>query len=79
MKLIKPDFKITREHGQWVQKAGVWMTALYHPAALLRDPGKRPETFSDLQELAAKIRELCPGTVLDMGFQPGSGEEPDPR
>ena len=43
MKLIKEDFKITREHGQWFEKAGVQMTALYHPAALLRDPRKRPE------------------------------------
>ena len=59
MKLIREDFKITREHGQWVEKAGVWMTAMYHPAALLRDPGKRPEAFSDLRALRAKIREVC--------------------
>ena len=36
MKLIKEDFKITREHGQWLEKAGVWMMAMYHPSALLR-------------------------------------------
>ena len=59
MKLIREDFRITREHGQWVEKAGVWMTAMYHPAALLRDPGKRPEAFSDLRALRAKIREVC--------------------
>lgn len=59
MKLIREDFKITREHGQWFQKAGVWMTALYHPAALLRDPRKRPDTFEDLKSIQAKIREIC--------------------
>lgn len=62
MKLIKEDFKITREHGQWFEKAGVQMTALYHPAALLRDPRKRPETFADLKALQAKICEICDHT-----------------
>ena len=59
MRLIKPDYKITKEHGQWVEKSGVWMTALYHPAAILRDPSKRPDTFMDLKELEKKIREVC--------------------
>ena len=59
MKLIKEDFKITREHGQWTEKAGVWMMAMYHPSALLRDPRKRPESFEDLKSLQAKIREVC--------------------
>ena len=59
MKLIKEDFKITREHGQWLEKAGVWMMAMYHPSALLRDPRKRPESFEDLKSLQAKVREVC--------------------
>ena len=58
MKLIREDFRITREHGQWVEKNGVAMTALYHPSALLRDPSKRPETFMDLKSLQAKVRTL---------------------
>ena len=44
------------------EKAGVAMTALYHPAAILRDPGKRPETFDDLKSLQAKIRQVCSRT-----------------
>ena len=59
MKLIKEDFKITREHGQWIEKAGVWMMAMYHPSALLRDPRKRPGSFEGLKSLQAKIREVC--------------------
>ena len=51
MRLIKPDFRITREHGQWFEQNGVYYTAMYHPSALLRDPSKRPETFDDLLEL----------------------------
>ena len=65
MKLIKEDFKITREHGQWIEKAGVWMMAMYHPSALLRDPRKRPESFEDLKSLQAKIREVCVRTYLN--------------
>ena len=44
------------------KEAGVAMTALYHPAAILRDPGKRPETFDDLKSLQAKIRQVCSRT-----------------
>lgn len=58
MKLIKPDFRITREHGVWTEKGGVWFTAMYHPSALLRDVNKRPETFEDLLSLRDKLREL---------------------
>ena len=61
-RLIREDFKITREHGQWVQKSGVWMTAVYHPAAILRDPSKRPDTFLDLKSIEVKIREVCTHT-----------------
>ena len=55
--LIDADYRITRQHGQWVQKNGIWMTAIYHPSALLRDVGKRPETFDDLMSLREKIRQ----------------------
>jgi DNA polymerase len=57
-KLIDPEYRITREHGQWVQKNGIWMTAIYHPSALLRDVSKRPETFDDLIAIREKICEI---------------------
>lgn len=57
-KLIDPDYRITREHGQWVCSNGVWMTAIYHPSALLRDLNKRPETFEDLLEIRQKYLEV---------------------
>ena len=62
--IIKEDFKITAEHGQWFERGGVQMTAIYHPAALLRDLNKRPETFEDLKSIQAKIRELCTHTEV---------------
>jgi len=62
MRLIRSDFKITREHGEWTEKDGVWCTALFHPAALLRDPTRKPDTFVDLKSIQAKIRQVCDHT-----------------
>jgi len=61
--LISGDFKITRDHGKWFDKDGVKFMALYHPAALLRDPNRKPETFVDLKELQRVIREICTHTL----------------
>ena len=58
MKLIKPDFRITREHGKWFYKGGVWMTAVYHPSALLRDNTKREDTLRDMWAIRQKLEEL---------------------
>lgn len=57
-RLIRADFRITREHGTWTERGGIWMTATYHPSALLRDVFKRPEAFEDLLAIREKIREL---------------------
>ena len=56
-RLIDPEYRITRQHGTWVRKGNVWMTAVYHPSALLRDVTKRPETFDDLLSIRDKIAE----------------------
>ena len=59
MKLIKPDFKITQEHGKWFKKGNYLMTAVYHPSALLRDPRKRDDMMADFIEIKKKLEELC--------------------
>ena len=58
MKLIKPDIKITREHGVFFEKGGILMMATLHPAALLRSPGQKPAAFEDYLKLREKIDEL---------------------
>ncbi len=58
MRLIDPRYRITQQHGQWVSKDGMEMTAIYHPAALLRDPRRRPEAFDDMKEIVAKLKAL---------------------
>lgn len=57
-RLIRPDFRITREHGAWFQGGEVWLTAIYHPSALLRDLSKRPETFDDLLQIRDRLAVL---------------------
>ena len=57
-RLIRPDFRITREHGNWFQGGQVWLTAIYHPSALLRDLSKRPETFDDLLQIRDRLAVL---------------------
>ena len=56
--LIRADFRITREHGQWFQVGGRRCLATYHPSALLRDPARRPEAFMDLREIRKEYRTL---------------------
>ncbi len=62
MKFIRQDFKITKEHGRWFDMDGRRVMAMYHPSALLRDPGKRPDAFVDLKTLQAEIKAICSHT-----------------
>ena len=64
MRLIDPKFRITKEHGVWFDVDGMRMMAMYHPSALLRDPGKRPETFDDLKSLQKEVGRVCTHTAL---------------
>lgn len=57
-KIIAPEYRITRDHGTWINRGGVWLTAIYHPSALLRDVSKRPETFEDLLEIRRKMDDI---------------------
>lgn len=46
-RLIDPNFKVTREHGVFVEKNGMLRMGTFHPAALLRNPGQKPLAFAD--------------------------------
>ncbi len=56
--IIDPEFRITQERGQWIQRGEYLLMATYHPAALLRDPSKKPEAWQDFQALQAKLAAL---------------------
>lgn len=54
-RIIRPDFRITREHGTFLKRKNVWLTAIYHPSAVLRDPSKFDETVMDLMAAKKKL------------------------
>lgn len=62
MKLMDSNMKITRQHGQFIDKKGTFMMATLHPAALLRNPNQKPDAFNDFLLLREKIMEVCPET-----------------
>ncbi len=57
MRLIRPDYRITAEHGTWVEKGDFAMTAVYHPAALLRDPRKKEDMLEDMKKIRQRLNE----------------------
>ncbi|MBR6608570.1 MAG: uracil-DNA glycosylase, partial [Oscillospiraceae bacterium] len=59
-RIIDPNFKVTRQHGQFIEKGGILMMGTFHPAALLRNPNQKPAAMEDLLALRDKIREVCP-------------------
>lgn len=65
-RLISPDFRVTQEHGRFFEKNGVLMMGTFHPAALLRDPRKKPDALEDFIALRDKINEVCVHTKLPL-------------
>ena len=57
-RLISPDFKVTREHGQFIKKGNIYFMGTFHPAALLRNEAQKADALSDFQKLREKIKEL---------------------
>jgi len=57
-KLIKPDFKVTKEHGIFFEKKGTLFVGTFHPAALLRDPRKKEDALNDFLKIRQKAEEL---------------------
>lgn len=57
-RLISPDFKVTKQHGEFIEKNGVLMMGTYHPAAILRNPNNKEAAFGDWLALRDKINEM---------------------
>ena len=54
-RLISPDFKVTRQHGEWISKNGTLMMGTFHPAALLRNPNNKPAAFEDFLKIRDEL------------------------
>jgi len=64
MRLIKPDFKITKEHGEWFEKGNFLITAVYHPALLLRDPRKKEDMLVDMKKIKERLDQIKEKTTV---------------
>lgn len=57
-RLIHENYKITKEHGEWVNKGGFEMTAVYHPSLLLRgNVTYKQEMLTDMKVISEKYRK----------------------
>lgn len=68
--LISPDYKVTKEHGRFIDKDGRLMMGTFHPASLLRNPNQKPEALEDLIGLRQKLLELGLFTEDELPFVP---------
>ena len=62
IRFIDPNFKVTKEHGQFIEKDGRLVMGTFHPAAILRNSNQKPAAMEDFFALQEKIKELCPET-----------------
>lgn len=61
MRLISPDFKVTRQHGQFIRKKDYLIMGTFHPAALLRNPNQKPDAFEDFLALRDRLAGITTG------------------
>ena len=63
-RMIRTDFSVTKEHGTFVQKNGVWFMGTFHPAALLRQAQNKPAAFADFVACGRRSTR-CAGTHIN--------------
>jgi DNA polymerase len=54
-----PDHRISRERGTWITCLDRPAMPVYHPAALLRNPSLKRDTWEDFKKIVYKYRELA--------------------
>lgn len=57
--LLKPDFFITKERGKWHKLGDRLVMPTFHPAALLRDPGKKRPVWEDIKKVMAMYKKMA--------------------
>jgi len=56
--VIGKDFYISKQHGQFFRHGKMFLTAIYHPAAILRNINLKPDTLEDLKKIRKLAEEL---------------------
>lgn len=56
--IIDKNFKVTKQHGEFIKKGDILFMGTYHPSALLRFPGNKEAAFADLLALRDQYESL---------------------
>lgn len=56
--LVDPKLKITQVRGNWINWNQRLAMPTFHPAALLRNPNLKKDSWEDFKKIVAKYREL---------------------
>ncbi len=56
--MMGDGYRITRIHGEWLKWNSRFAMAVYHPAALLRNPALKRPAWEDYKKIVYKYREL---------------------
>ena len=62
--MLGPDYRITKCRGQWFTRGDIKIIATFHPAALLRDPRRKHDTWADLKMVKQELKTL--GAYADL-------------
>lgn len=65
--VLGDESPISRLHGNWIYRKGVWFMPTYHPSALLRAPEKKREAWEDFKMVKAKLLEVSKGGEIQDG------------
>ncbi len=57
-RLIDKDFRVTKQHGEFIDKNGTLFMGTFHPAAILRNPNNKELAFGDWLKVRDMIEEL---------------------
>lgn len=52
------ELKAFVEHGIFLERKNTWLTAVYHPSAVLRDETKFPQMQEDFRKIRKKLEEV---------------------
>ncbi len=56
--LVGPEMRITKVRGNWIDWGGRLAMPVYHPSALLRNPGLKRDTWEDFKKIVIRYREI---------------------
>ena len=56
--VLDPSLRITQSRGKWFELNGIPVIATFHPAALLRDPSRKVDSFRDMLVIDRRLKGL---------------------